>query len=87
MAEGQFEPGPASREGAWGPPTSFARLGEGLEQTLQKNSRRGESNEVRFPLSLLAVALAAVDKFAARGRVGSGLSGRPVARLTRVGHS
>jgi hypothetical protein len=60
MAEGQFEPSPASWEG--GPGSSFARRGEGLEQTFQKDSRRGESDEVRFHLSLLT------DSFFARRR-------------------
>jgi hypothetical protein len=36
-----------------GPRSSFARRGEGLEQTFQRDSRRGESDEVRFHLSLL----------------------------------
>ena len=45
MAEGQFEPSPASREGG--------RRGEGLKQTLQKTAGEVKSNDVRFHLSLL----------------------------------
>jgi hypothetical protein len=38
-----------------GPRSSSARRGEGLEQTLQKRSRRGEKRRSRFHLSLLGV--------------------------------